>query len=125
MCIVAKADESPHFCVDYRNTNNKFLFRETWPMPDMESRIDAVGGAEFVSVCDIQSANWQIPIVKKDCHKMALVTSKGKYVVKVLPFNIANTRWVFQRAMSLAFANFGQRSGFLVYMDGIIPCSAT
>ena len=27
--------------------------------------------------------------------------------------------------MSLAFANFGQRSGLLVYMDNVIACSAT
>ena len=27
--------------------------------------------------------------------------------------------------MSLAFANFGQGSGFLVYMDDVIACSAT
>ena len=27
--------------------------------------------------------------------------------------------------MSLAFANFGQRSGLLVYMDDVIACSAT
>ena len=43
--IVAKADESPRLCVDYRTTINKFLVRETWPMPDIESHIDTVGGA--------------------------------------------------------------------------------
>ena len=60
-----------------------------------------------------------------DCHKTAFVTSKGKYVFKVHPFGIANAPWLFQRVMSLAFANFGQPSGLLVYMDDIIACSAT
>ena len=32
VCIVAKADGSPRFCVDDRTTINKFLVRETWPM---------------------------------------------------------------------------------------------
>ena len=50
MCIVAKADGPPRFCVDYRTTVNKFLVRETWPMPDIESRIDTVGGANVISV---------------------------------------------------------------------------
>ena len=45
--------------------------------------------------------------------------------VKALPFGIADAPWVFQRVLSLGFANFGQRSGFLVYMDDVIACSAT
>ena len=125
VCIVAKADGSPRFCVDYRTTVNKFLVRETWPMPDIESHIDTVGGANFITVCDVQSAYWQIQIAPKDRHKTAFVTSKGKYVFKVLPFGIANAPWIFQRVMSLAFANFGQSSGLLVYMDDVIACSAT
>ena len=127
VCIVAKAkvDGSPRFCVDYRTTINKFLVRETWPMPDIESHIDTVGGANFITVCDVQSAYWQIPTAPKDRHKTAFVTSKGKYVFKVLPFGIANAPWIFQRVMSLAFANFGQPSGLLVYMDDVIACSAT
>ena len=123
VCIVAKADGTPRSCVDYRTTINKF--RETWPMLDIESHIDTVGGVKFMTVCDIQSAYWQIPIAKKDCHKTTFVTSKGKYVFKVLPFGIANAPWIFQRVMSLAFANFCQPSGLLVYMDDIIASSAT
>ena len=125
MCIIAKANGSPRFCVDYRTTINKFLVRETWPTPDIESHIDKVGGASFITVCDVQNAYWQIPVVKKDCHKTTFVTSKGKYVFKVLPFGTANAPWIFQRVMSLAFANFGQPSGLLVYMDDVIACSAT
>ena len=123
--IVAKADGSPRFCVDYRATINKILVRETWPMPDIESHIDTVGGANFITVCDIQSAYWQMPTAKKDCHKTTFVTSKSKYVFKVLSFGIADAPWIFQRVMSLAFANFGQSSGLLVYMDDVIACSAT
>jgi hypothetical protein len=125
VCIVAKADGSPRFCVDYRATINKVLVRETWPMPNIESHIDTVRGANFITVCDVQSAYWQIPIAQKDRHKSAFVTSKGKYVFNVLPFGVANAPWVFQRVMSLTFANFGQPSGLLVYMDDVIACSAT
>ena len=67
VCIVAKADGAPRLCVDYRNTINKFLVRDTSPMPDIESHIDTVGGAKFIIVCDVQSAYWQIPTAKKEC----------------------------------------------------------
>ena len=125
VCIGAKADGSPRFCVDYRNTIDKFLVRETWSMSNIESHIDTVGGAKVITVCKVQSAYWQIPIAKKDCHKTAFVTSKGKYVFKPPPFGIANAPSVFQRVMSLTFANSGQRSGLLVNMDDVIACSAT
>ena len=125
VCIFTKADGSPLFCVGYRTTINKFLVRETWPMPDIESHIDTVGGAKCITVCDVQSAYWQIPIAKKDCHKTAFVTPKGKYVFKIFPFGIANAPWTFQRVESLVFTNFGQPSGLLVYMDDVIACSAS
>ena len=70
--MVATADGTPRFCVDYRTTINKFPIRETWPMPDIKSYIDKVGGAKFITECDIQSAYWQIPIAKKDCPKQHL-----------------------------------------------------
>ena len=95
VCIVAKADGSPRFCVDYRNTNNKFFVRKTWHMPGIESHIYRVDGAKFITVCDVQIAYWQIPIAKKDCHKTAFVTSKGKYVFKAILFGIVNAPWVF------------------------------
>ena len=89
------------------------------------SLILTVGGANFITVCDVQSTHWQMPMAKKDCHKTAFVTSKGKYVSKVLPFGIANTPWTFRRVMSLTLANFGQPSGLLVYMDDVIAYSVT
>ena len=41
---------------------------ETWPMPDIEYHIDTVGGANFITVCDVQSTYWQLPIAQKDRH---------------------------------------------------------
>ena len=37
----------------------------------------------------------------------------------------SNAPWIFQRVLSLTFANFGQPGGLLVYMDDIIACFAT
>ena len=59
-------------------------------MPDIESHIDTVDGAKLIAVREVQSAYWQIPVAKKDCHKTTFVTSKGNYIFKVLPFGIAN-----------------------------------
>ena len=43
-------------------------------MPDIESHIDTVGGAKFITVYDVQRAYWQKllqyrPAHKNECHK--------------------------------------------------------
>ena len=78
--IVTKKDGSPRFCIDYRSTLNKFLVKESWPLPDIESRINSVGGARFISVLDVHSAYHQLPINEGDIPKTAFLTTKGKYV---------------------------------------------
>ena len=65
LCIVAKAAGSPRFCADYRNAINKYVVRETWPMPDIEYHVDTVGGAKCITVCNLQSSYWQKLIRKK------------------------------------------------------------
>ena len=90
-------------------------------MPNLESHLDTVGGARYTTVCDVQNAYHQIPVVAaSEQDKTAFVTQNGKWVLKRLPFGIANAPFLFSRVMSLAFANFGLKSGLLVYMDDCI-----
>lgn len=123
--IVAKKDGTPRFCVDYRSTINKSLIKKSWPMPQVQAHLDTVGGARYITVCDVQNAYHQIPIAASEQDKTAFVTQNGKWVFKRLPFGIANAPFLFSRIMSLAFAHFGPKSGLLVYMDDCICCSAT
>ena len=60
--IVSKADGSPRFYVDYPNTPNRHLVRKNWYMPNIEIHLDAVGGAKFITVADVQSAFHQVPV---------------------------------------------------------------
>ena len=85
VCIVAKDGGSPRFCVDYRININNFSVRGKRSMPNIECHIDTVRGAEYITVCDVQSTYWQIPIVKKDCPKTAPVTSKPNTSLKFYP----------------------------------------
>ena len=54
--IVARKDGQPRFCVDYRSTLNKHLIRKTWPRANHEDNLDTVGGAQYISAADVQSA---------------------------------------------------------------------
>ena len=73
-------------------------------MPNLESRLDTVGGARYllVTVCDVQNAYHQIPVAAFEQDKTASVTPDGKWVFKQLPFGIANAPFLFSRITSLA-----------------------
>ena len=70
---------SRRFCVCYRHTLNRHIIRKTWPMPGLESCLDAVGQALFISLTDFQSAFWQLPVVEEHVDRTAFVTRAGKY----------------------------------------------
>ena len=123
--VVTKRSGEPRFCIDYRGTINKSLVKESWPIPDIESRIDSVGGARFISVLDLQSAYHQLKIKDDDVPKTAFSTTKGKYVFKRLPFGLAHAPFCFARLMDETFSHFGPKSGLLTYMDDILLCSNT
>ena len=123
--IVTKSDGTPRFCVDYRSTINKNLIKKSWPMPNLESHLDTVGRARYITVCDVQNAYHQIPVAESEQDKTAFVTQNEKWVFKRLPFGLANAPFLFSRIMSLAFAHFGPKSGLLVHMDDCICCSST
>ena len=120
--IVARKDGQPRFCVDYRTTLNKLLIRKTWPMANMESNLDSVGSAQFISVADVQSAYWQIPVHPDHIERTAFVTNSGKYCYRRMPFGVCNAPWIFTE---MAHKTLGHIPELLIYMDDFCVLSAT
>ena len=88
---------SRRFCVCYRHTLNRHIIRKTWPMPGLESCLDAVGQALFISLTDFQSAFWQLPVVEEHVDRTAFVTRAGKYcfIFLRMPFGASTAPWLF------------------------------
>ncbi|CAB1102857.1 unnamed protein product [Ectocarpus sp. CCAP 1310/34] len=105
--LVARKHGKPRFCVDFRITVNKHIIRKTWPLADMESNLDSVGSANFISVANVQSAYWQIPVHPDHVERTAFVTNSGKYCYKRMPFGVCHI------------------PELLIYMDGFCVLSAT
>ena len=76
--IVARPDGTPGFCIDYRSTINKKLINKLWPMPNLESHVNTVGEARYITVCDVQNAYNQIPVPESKQDKTAFVAQNGK-----------------------------------------------
>ena len=90
---------------DYRSTINKHYLRQTWMMANLEYSIDVVGGAQFISVADEQSAYWQISVHPDHVEFTAFVSKKsGKYCYNCMPFGGCNAprgvlqKWLIKRS---------------------------
>ena len=126
--IVAKSNGSPRFCFDYRHTLNRHIIRKSWPMPNLESCLDAVGDALYITVGNILNAFWQLPVAEEHVDRTAFVTPSGKYCFKRMPFGVANPPWLFQHVMSLALGHLGHlgpESDVLSYVDDLICINHT
>ena len=120
--IVARKDGQPRFCVDCQRTLNKHFIRKTWPMANHEDNVDTVGGAQFISVADVQSAYWQIPVHPEHVESTAFVTNSGKYCYKQMPLGVSNVPWLFTE---MAHETLGHIPELLVYIDDRCVLSAT
>ena len=123
VCIVVNVDGPPHFCIDCSNAIRKSTAHETWSTPDISYQYSRWRKTRY---CLRRTERLlEITNSRKGHHKTILVTLNGKYVLKALPSVVVNAPRVFQHVMSLTFANFGQRSDWLVNIDNVTVCSAT
>ena len=74
-------------------------------MSNLESCLDALGQALLISVADILSAFWQLPVAEEHIDGTACVIPAGKYCFKWMPFGESNALWLFQHVMPLAMGH--------------------
>ena len=87
--------------------------------------MDAVGGARFITVANVMSVFWQMPVSPSDVEKTAFTTPSRKYVFLRMPFGVMSAPWLYQRMMSIVFGHLGPDSGILCYIENILCISNT
>lgn len=94
--MVPKSDNSLRFCVDFRKLNN---VTEKWayPLPNINSILDKLVNAKYLTTLDIQSAYWQIKI-ENDSKKYTSfsIPGRGLFQFKRMPFGLTNAPATFQ-----------------------------
>jgi len=112
------------FCIDYRKVNS-LTYKDSYPIPKIDSCLDALGGSKFFSTLDLRSGYWQAEIDERDRDKTAFVTRMCQFRFKVFTiWSISNAVSLFQRLQYriLAGLNWFTR---LVYLDDIAMFSRT
>lgn len=121
--LIPKKGGEIRFCVDFRKLN-AVTVRDAFPLPRIDTLLDALRGNMWFSTLDLVSGYWQIPIEDDVREKTAFVTHEGLYEFTVMPFGMSNAPATFQRAMNAALAGLTWKL-CLVYLDDIIVFSHT
>jgi len=116
--LAKKSDGSLRFFVDYRRLND-LTYKDSFPLPRIDTCLDALGGSMCFSTMDLKSGFWQVAIDPRDADETAFVTRKGQFRFKVLSFDLANSPSIFQRLMTMVLAGL-HWDICLVYIDDII-----
>lgn len=123
LIIVQKPSGDLRPCVDYRKLN-AVTKTDRYPMPTIEQLLFRTDKRNFVSLLDLKSGFWQIPVAEEDRDKTAFVCEFGLFRYLRMPFGLKGAPATFQRAMD-AFARSIPTVRVHAYLDDLIVISPT
>ncbi|OMO94091.1 reverse transcriptase [Corchorus capsularis] len=99
---VKKKNGSIRVCVDFRDLN-KACPKDDFPLPNIDTLVDATAGHEMFSFMDGFNGYNQIKMCKEDAEKTAFRTPIGNFYYTVMSFGLKNAGATYQRAMTAIF----------------------
>ena len=123
LVLVRKKDGTFRCCVDYRRLNS-VTRKDAYPLPRIDSCLDAMAMAKWFSTFDLRSSYHQVRVDPQDRDKTAFICPRGMYRFRAMPFGLCNAGATFQRLMDVVMAGL-HLDICLVYLDDIIVYSRT
>ena len=117
--LVKKPDGSERFCVDYRKVN-EVTIKDSFPMPNIESKLNKLHGSTIFTSLDCTSGYWQIKLSEKAKQISSFISNRGLFSFKVMPFGLCNAGATFQRIMELVLSDLRNSTA---YIDDILTFS--
>ena len=87
--MVPKKNGSWRMCIDF-TTLNKFCPKDEFPLPRIDTLVDAAAGSEMLSMLDCFSGYHQIFMKKSDEEKTSFTTPFGTYCYVRMPEGLHN-----------------------------------
>lgn len=102
--LVTKKDGSIRFCIDYRQLNS-VTRKDAYPLPRIDSSLEALGGDEWFCTIDLISGYWQCKMAPQSKDRSVFNYHMGLFEFKVLPFGMCNApaTWIFVGTQSLLY----------------------
>ena len=101
---------------------NSLTIKNRYPLPQIDTILDAIQDAKYFSSLDLVSGYWQIPMDIDSVEKTAFRCQYGSYEFRVMPFGLTNAPSTFQALMNEIFGDC-LNDFVVVYLDDILVFS--
>ena len=119
--LVRKPDRSVRYCIDYRRLNDR-TEKCSYPLPSINTCLDALSGSTCFSTLDLNSGYWQISMEESSIPKTGFVTKYGAFEFVKMPFGLCTAPSTFERCIELVMRGL-QWDKVLIYLDDLIIMS--
>jgi hypothetical protein len=116
--MVKKANDKWRMCIDFTDLN-KACPKDEFPLPRIDSLVDAIASSELMSLLDCYSGYHQIWMKKEDEPKTSFITPSGTYCYLRMPEGLKNAGGSFSR-MTAKVLHSQIGKNVLTYVDDII-----
>jgi hypothetical protein len=116
--MVKKANGKWRMCIDFTDLN-KACPKDEFPLPRIDSHVDATATSELMSLLDCYSGYHQIWMKKDDEPKTSFITPSGTYCYLRMPEGLKNVGGSFSRMTAKVLHSQIGRN-VLTYVDDII-----
>ena len=95
MVMVKKKNGKWRFCLDFKKLN-KVSYKDAYPLPNMNTILDTLGSAHYLSSIDLRETYFQVPLEKQSREYTAFIVPKmGLFQLKRMPFGLSNAPATF------------------------------
>jgi hypothetical protein len=116
--MVKKANGKWRMCIDFTELNTACP-KDEFPLPKIDSLVDAAASSELMSLLDCYSGYHQIWMKKEDEPKTSFITPSGTYCYLQMPEGLKNAGGSFSRMIAkVLHSQIGKN--VLTYVDDII-----
>ncbi|KAD4585878.1 hypothetical protein E3N88_23479 [Mikania micrantha] len=97
--VVQKKNGRCRVCVDYTDLN-KACHKDPFPLPHIDSMVDATAGHEILTFMDASAGFQQIQMEPSNQEDTAFMTPTGIYCYTAMPFGLKNAGATYQRLIT-------------------------
>ncbi|CAB0020710.1 unnamed protein product, partial [Nesidiocoris tenuis] len=121
--VMVRKGDSYRFCIDFRKLN-QFTKKDSYPTPNINTLLDSLRRAVYLSKLDLKQAFLQVPLADEDTKDLTsfIVPGRGLFRFRTMPFGLTNSPATFQRLVDSVFLDLYPH--VIAFLDDILICTS-